>query len=330
MRHWTRASENKETADPHYPENLSVVKPLMWPWFSRVHDRALNRRLLVRSLSKIVEEMQDPVHAITTIPIVADLMGELPVDRWIYYCVDDFGKWPGLDQQALEAMERTVIERADVLIAAGTELKKRLQRYRKNVSLLTHGVDLKHFRSEPAREFSTEGLERPLVVFWGLIDQRMDLDVVRRIDGGLSSGTLLFVGPQDAPDPALAELEHVQCVPPVPYAMLPAVGRAADVLVMPYADLPVTRAMQPLKLLEYLATGRPVVARALPATEPWADCLDLATTPDEFAAAVLRRIREGISDEQLQARGRLEAESWSAKARQFEELIDGDGTAGIP
>jgi len=55
-------------------------------------------------------------------------------------------------------------------------------------------------------------------------------------------------------------------------------GSAADVIIMPYADRPVTRAMQPLKLKEYLATGKPVVVRNLPATRGWTDCLDLADT----------------------------------------------------
>ena len=69
---------------------------------------------------------------------------------------------------------------------------------------------------------------------------------------------------------------------------------------MPYADLPVTRAMQPLKLKEYLATGKPVVVRDLPATEPWADCLDVAETPEAFAAAV----RRAVADRACRSRSR--------------------------
>jgi hypothetical protein len=87
---------------------------------------------------------------------------------------------------------------------------------------------------------------------------------------------------------------------------------------MPYADLPVTRAMQPLKLKEYLATGRPVVVRDLPATRGWGDCCDLADTPEAFAAAVLRRLESGMPEGQRAARGRLGGESWAEKARQFE------------
>jgi hypothetical protein len=112
--------------------------------------------------------------------------------------------------------------------------------------------------------------------------------------------------------------------PAVPLADLPAVAAAAGVLVMPYADAPVTRAMQPLKLKEYLATGKPAVARVLPAVRPWADCLDAVETPAEFAAAVRRRLVEGLPSEQRAARARLASEGWATKAREFARLVHGE------
>ncbi len=72
-------------------------------------------------------------------------MSHLPVDRWVYYCVDDFGTWPGLDQKPLAVMEAEVIRQADVLIAASAVLKQRLEETREEVTLLTHGVALDHW-----------------------------------------------------------------------------------------------------------------------------------------------------------------------------------------
>jgi hypothetical protein len=86
---------------------------------------------------------------------------------------------------------------------------------------------------------------------------------------------------------------------------------------MPYADLPVTRAMQPLKLKEFLATGRPVVVRDLPATRPWADCLDVADTPRSFSEAVRLRLQTGLPEQQKVGRARLAGESWAEKAILF-------------
>ena len=93
--------------------------------------------------------------------------------------------------------------------------------------------------------------------------------------------------------------------------------------------------MQPLKLKEYLATGKSVVARDLPATSAWADALDLARTPEAFSAAVRRRLSTGLPKEQRLARRRLAGESWESKAQAFERWIGhcepGEpATPGIP
>ena len=91
---------------------------------------------------------------------------------------------------------------------------------------------------------------------------------------------------------------------------------------MPYADLPATRAMQPLKLNEYLASGRPTVVRALPATAAWRNACDVCDTAETFAERVIERLRSGLPDAQRAARIALDGESWDAKASDFASLIE--------
>jgi hypothetical protein len=75
--------------------------------------------------------------------------------------------------------------------------------------------------------------------------------------------------------------------------------------------------MQPLKLKEYLASGRPAVVRALPSTGPWADACDVVESAEHFVRCVLKRAAAGLPEDQAQARRRLNAESWSMKAASF-------------
>jgi len=138
----------------------------------------------------------------------------------------------------------------------------------------------------------------------------------------LTAGTIVLFGPQDQPYPELFQLPRVAVRPAVPFARLPAVAAAAQCLIMPYADLPVTRAIQPLKLKEYLATGKPAVVRDLPATREWADACDVCDSAEAFTAAVKRAIENGLTELQGIARQRLAAEGWGAKAKQFEGWID--------
>ncbi|HEX8200994.1 MAG TPA: glycosyltransferase [Isosphaeraceae bacterium] len=304
----------------------TVINPKMWPWFRSPLDRRLNRRLLLGQLGPRVAALPGPPVAVTTLPIVADLVGRLPAARWIYYCVDDFGQWPGLDQGPLRRMEAELVRRADVVIAVSEALRARLAGLGRDAHLLTHGVDLGHWAAagDGPPMPALDALPRPRSLFWGVIDRRMDPACLERLAAEIPGGSIVLVGPESDPDPALSRIPGVVRLPPVPYAELPGVARRADVLIMPYADLPVTRAIQPLKLKEYLATGRPVVARDLPAIRAWADCLDLADSAEAFARAVRLRWREGLPVHQEAARARLGAEGWDSKARDFRRWCLGE------
>jgi glycosyltransferase involved in cell wall biosynthesis len=152
----------------------------------------------------------------------------------------------------------------------------------------------------------------------------MDLAIVQALSEA-NLGTILLAGPHNNPDPELLALPDVVAPGPLPLEQLPGLARLSSVLIMPYADLPVTQAMQPLKLKEYLATGLPCVVSDLPANREWADCLDLVESPEAFVTAVKRRLVEGVPEGQRLARQRLSQESWQEKARRFEQLIDGGG-----
>jgi len=306
--------------------NLRVLNPKMWPSFGSRLERRINRSLLLRQIAPFLTGLPQPAVAVTNIPVVADLVGHLPVRRWVYYCVDDFAEWPGLDGSTLRAMESELVTKVDALIAVSDALQEKLERSRSPVHLLTHGVDLAHWREEVGSRGELlwlSRLERPLIVFWGVIDQRMDVTYLERLAQDLDSGTMLLVGPQSAPPRGLESIPHLVCHPSIPFRELPAVARAADVLIMPYADLPVTRAMQPLKLKEYLATGKPVVVRDLPSTRSWADSLDVVATPEEFSRAVRERLATGLPESQQSGRRRLEEEAWSAKTADFESYLFG-------
>jgi hypothetical protein len=382
----------QSTAVAPKQRNLTVVNPKMWPWFGSDRDRRLNRWLLSKQLSPLIEQLPKPVVALTTLPITADLPKTLPVARWVYYCVDDFSQWPGLDGDTLRRMDHDMIQRADSLVAVSENLQKMIANDGRSSALLTHGVDVEFWNTQrrlsarcdaatrraegnrlmlngarkselngrvslavldagdggqqsvaisehsrdrmasepPSRDTSDsaeellKGLQGPLIVFWGVIDRRMDSPSIRQLSDDLIEGTIVLIGPQQDPDPSLLSLSNVRTCPAQPLNALPSIADRADVLIMPYADLPVTRAMQPLKLKEYLATGKAVVVNRLPSTDAWCDCLDVAESPAEFSQLVRQRIYSGIPVLQSLARCRLQQESWKTKTERLEHILKSD------
>ncbi|MBX3400941.1 MAG: hypothetical protein KF873_19590 [Gemmataceae bacterium] len=324
MKEWSKFSREAKSSEPSAEaKSPRVVAPKMWPSFRSRFGRSLNRKLLLRSLRPIFEAFPEPPNVVTTLPLVADLIGELPAHRWTYYCVDDFSVWPGYDGETMQRMERDLVPKMDAIVAVSDTLVNHIGTFGREAKLLTHGVDLDHWKRDGTVPIEFAKLPEPRVVFWGVIDRRMDTAFLSMLDTKRVAGSIVLIGPKEDPDPVVLNLSKVRILPPLPFDTLPAIAQASSVLVMPYADLPVTRAMQPLKLKEYLATGKSVVVRGLPSTREWADCCDVRDTPEAFAEAVLERVEKGVPDEQLRNRERLSLESWAGKAKQFQRWCDG-------
>lgn len=311
---WVKPAASGAAESVELPANLTVHSPMHWPGFGAGWERGLNARLFDRALRPLIERAEAVV---ATAPIVADLAARVPDANWIYYCVDDLSEWPGLDAEALRALEKDFVPRASRIVAVSEHLRARLKSMGRESELLTHGFDPAHWSSVTARVAHDES-EKPVAVFWGAIDRRLDVGVVEKL---AELCELRLIGPEQDPDPRVLSNERVLRPGSVPYSELPRIASEADVLVMPYADLPVTRAMQPLKLKEYLATGLPVVATSLPANREWGDALDLVDEPLAFARRVLERAAAALPANQARARLRLRDETWAAKAQQFERWI---------
>ena len=321
----------RPTVNTQMPDRLAVLNPLMYPGFRRRWQRRLNAKLLSQAVdeglgARVEGELRI---AVTTVPMTADLVDRLDVDRWVYYCVDDFSVWPGLDCDVLNVMDHELVRRVDAVICVSETLQQRVVQMGRQSHLLTHGIDLEHWQKadrsvEHVSQCLPDGWSqwtKPIALFWGAVDRRLDRDWCQ----GLAKhcGTLVLAGPQQSPDPKLRTTNRLVMTGPVPYVDLPVLAQIADVLVMPYADLPVTRAIQPLKFKEYLATGKPAVVRKLPGTVAWQDAADVVDSLEQFVQLVAVRAGTGTPPSQRNARARLNAESWASKSTDFEHVLLG-------
>ena len=294
-----------------------VIDSKMWPWMSHSWDRWLNRKLLVSQLSQAAQEAT----VITTIPIVCDLVDHLPAARWVYYCVDDFSVWPGLDGKTLGSMEDELLPKMDAVVAVSETLRDSLSARGCQAELMTHGVDLAFWQQATDTD-SRDHANSPLALFWGVVDRRMNADWILGLADAMDEISIRLVGPMQDPDPRLLKHPKIELPGPVAFEQLPALASQADVLIMPYADLPVTRAMQPLKLKEYLATGKPVVTSSLPTTDKLSDVLDVASDPQQFIDWVRRRASGEVDPNQADARrNMLSTEGWAAKAESLRRFL---------
>jgi glycosyltransferase involved in cell wall biosynthesis len=300
-----------------------VARPVMLPFFHWHWADALNQKLIRRGVDAALRGFAPGKRRVlvSTLPIIPGLFREGPWARKVYYCVDDFTTWPGVSGDTMRRLEERTLPHCDVMIATSSGLLETRGPKVPRAHLLTHGVDGAHFRRalDAAPHPSLAGLPRPVLGLFGSFDARVDGDILRELARRHAGGTVVVMGPVDRDLSEFASCPNIRFLGPVPYAELPERIAALDVLVLPYVVDASTDKINPLKLKEYLATGKPVVSSPLPEARRLSDFC-LVASKEEFPVAVEQALREAA------VRGRspskaledfLASESWEGKAERF-------------
>jgi glycosyltransferase involved in cell wall biosynthesis len=235
----------------------------------------------------------------TYTPHSADFVGRLNEQAAIYECVDDFTSSRGLiDPKVIGRLERRLIEAVDLLIVTAPALLESKREGARRAILVPNGVEAEHFAqaADPALAVPEElaGLRPPVVGYLGTLNYWIDTHLLGRLAREHPDWTLVLVGPDDL----LADLAPLEGLPNVvrtgrvPYADVPSYVKTFDVCVNPYVLDGVAEHCSPLKLYEYLATGKPVVSVDMPEARQFAGLVRIAQNADEF----IRLVEEAISD----------------------------------
>ncbi|HEY2797274.1 MAG TPA: glycosyltransferase [Thermoanaerobaculia bacterium] len=250
----------------------------------------------------------------------------------VYDCMDEHTGF-GTHGPATQRDEARLVAESDLVLATSGPLFERLRGTRPDVLRLPNAADLARFSRLPPRETSPLArLPRPVVGYYGAIAEWFDADSVALAASRRRSFSFVLIGRESGADlSALAGLPNVHRLGEVPYASLPEHLAAFDVCTIPFRRTPLTEATNPVKLYEYLATGKPVVARRLPEIEPFADAgaggklIELYDTPEQFDAALERALSRRPDEEALAGRRRQIARenTWEIRYRTLRERLDG-------
>jgi glycosyltransferase involved in cell wall biosynthesis len=308
--------------------NLHVASPLVLPLPGvRGVDR-VNATLLTASIRYFARRagLTRPI-LWTFLPNTVGLVGRLGESRVIYHCVDEYSAFAGVPREAFRRMEETLVRRADLVVTSSDSLCRDRRRLNPRTFFVSHGVDVAHFSRtlDPGMTPPPDatGFRRPVVGFFGLIAEWIDLELLRALARRRPDWTLVLVGKATVETSSLRELPNVHLLGQKPYETLPSYCRAFDVGLIPFRIDDLTLKANPLKLREYLAAGLPVVSSDLPEVRKYADLVRLASGADGFIAA----IEQALGDRsETAARARVEAmkhESWEARVEEISELIEG-------
>lgn len=313
---------------------ITRLTPVVLPGLTRPVVRTTTWPLVRRQIRHALRALGRTPHAVLACSFDDVLAGWPATTRTVLYGTDDWVAGAELMDQSVARLRRAehrAVTSADLVLAITPQLARRWRALGADPALLPNGCD-----PDAYREVGTvtpaplpAGFPTPVVGVVGQLNNRLDGDLLAAVaDTGLG---LLLVGPRDPgwlPDrwADLVARPNVHHTGAVPFADLPSWLARMDVGITPYTDSAFNRASCPLKTLEYLAAGLPVVGSDLPATsELAAESPDVTAValPDAFVRAVTVAARLPRTPDVV-ARRRRAVEvrhSWATRATRLAGLL---------
>ncbi len=324
------------STEPVAPGIRAVKAINLAPWGRRFESAcAVNNALTARRLRRLVAGLPPPVVAWIYDPCSAGLAESLDVAFTAYDCVDDYAEQTGGDprRHALVAAEDAHAARISrVVFATSRTQQQRLSELNANAHLVRNVGDYGHFAPAADRSWAAPevlALPRPVIGFAGnLLPGKVDFRLLEQLATRRPAWTLLLVGP--VPAAAGAPLDRLRSLPNVhllgrrAYDELPRYVAAFDVGLIPYLGNAYTRSCFPLKLYEYLAAAKPVVATGLPELAGMEPDVVLTDGVDGVIEAVERALAATGPGERARRNAIAAKNTWETRASRLLDLVSAE------
>ena len=304
--------------------NVIVATPRLPPGLSAAERTTVLRELLDSWLSR--EGVRDFTLWYYT-PMALPFSAHLEAECVVYDCMDELTGFAGAPPE-LRSLEQQLFSRCDIVFTGGHSLHDAKRRHHREVHAVPSSVDVAHFvraRGITREPKDQAPIPRPRLGYCGVIDERIDLDLVREVANARPSWQFVFLGPVTKIDPAsLPQGPNFHYLGGRQYDELPAYLSGWDVALLPFAHNDSTRFISPTKTPEYLAAGRRVVSTSVRDVVRMfgnTGFLGFGDTPEEFLAAIEEALGEDDPQRQARVDNYLAMQSWDRTWSRMQALM---------
>lgn len=314
---------NKGTANVIQPsENITVIQPRI-PWENMFEEMTPIVREYMQKLN-----INKPIvwfYSAAFLPMKDKIESSLVV----YDCMDELSAFKGASPDLIEK-EKELIRSADVVFTGGKSMYESKSKIGNNVHCFPSSVDRKHF--EKALDESTEipedisSLNKPIVGYYGVIDERIDLDLLDKISSDVPDVTFLMIGPVVKIDESdLPRNPNIVYPGGKKYEELPNYLKFIDICMMPFAMNESTKFISPTKTLEYMVACKPIISTPIyDVVRDYSDVVKIVENSDEFVAAIQYYLNETNDEKQKRQelqKDIIEKTSWDNTANEMMRLM---------
>ncbi|HYD76104.1 glycosyltransferase family 1 protein [Ramlibacter sp.] len=258
-------------------------------------------------------------------PMALPLTGLFEPGGVVYDCMDELSLFRGAPRELVE-QEEALFRTADVVFTGGRSLYNAKRDRHSDVHCFPSSVDAEHFRRGAADHSLQASLRRPRIGYSGVIDERIDLDLIAGMADARPGWDFVMVGPVVKIDPAsVPRRDNIHWLGQQAYDDLPAFINGWDVCLLPFALNESTRFISPTKTLEYMACGRPAVSTAIrDVVEPYGHVVPIREDAGGFVQACEAFLHASAAERaghEAALAGIIARTSWDRTAAAMADLV---------
>ena len=299
-----------------------LPKGLIWPQLV-----AFNYRMLMPILRNILRRYRVDVDPILWVSLPPDvpLLQYFKSSITVYDCMDNYPAfYPNLVQQRLINIENKLLESVDIVFASSDGLYQRCITHNQNTHLVRNGVSPYFFNVDSKTPAHIEHIPKPRVGYIGTIGHWVDIQLLTQTAKALPDIQFVFVGPIEVDVQQLAALPNVHLLPPQPHTDMPYYVQAFDVCIIPFKTNALTDAVNPVKLYEYMALGKPIVSTPLPEVQYYETLLYIGTTTASFVDNIRFALHEAAEPQAsiIKQRQNITGQhTWQKRAATIQDIM---------
>ncbi|MFH0988118.1 MAG: glycosyltransferase [Parcubacteria group bacterium] len=267
-------------------------------------------------------------------PMFIEFIGKLNEKLFVFDTVDNWTEHPGytglMRQKRLCNNYTTIATKADLIFTVSDELRefyKQLGRL-SDVTWIPNGVDYGHFNNQELinRENPLSKIDKPIIGYLGTIEERVDLDLLVKIATEHPDKELVLCGPvwpsiKNEVHEKLGKLKNVKLIGRVKFDDAPSYVSRFDVAIIPHKLNGLVKSMNPMKMYDYLAAGRPIVSTPGAGIEMFKDNIYIANDATQFARLIDQALKEDSPEKQAARRASVRPHSWQNRVSRMLELV---------
>ncbi|MBU1061648.1 MAG: glycosyltransferase [Candidatus Omnitrophica bacterium] len=315
-------------------ENLYVFTPrlsLPFGYYFRSLNK-INQRIMAHSLKKIIKDLGFGRSILWIYPPCAvDLIGRLDEKLVLYHCAADFPneKKNRLRKKTILSMEEELIKKSDIVLTLTEALYKKHRHINGSTFLFPSAVDENlfspHLYADVDEPEDIAGLKRPRIGMVGYLDGRvLDVDLLCDIADQHPEWSVILIGPKFRYVSRLNRLSrknNIYFLNEKDNNEVPVYIKSLDVCIIPYLVNKFTNNVSPLKLFEYMALGKPIVATGLADLRIFEDTVSVSRKEDFVKNISLSLLEkdERLVDKRLEL---AKKNSWDERLRVVAQLIE--------